>query len=335
MAVMTNIELAKRCVEVAERYKTLYVMGCFGAPMNEKNKARYCNNHSYNKSTARQNMIKSASADTFGFDCVCLIKGILWGWNGNKDKVYGGASYATNGVPDVSADGMIAKCYDVSKDFSKIEVGEVVWMSGHIGVYSGNGLAVECTPSWQNKVQITAVGNIGNKAGYNTRTWTSHGKLPYITYAANAPKKDDTIHVKYQAYAGKWWSEIIDCNDVNSNGYAGVQGRSMTALMAKPDKGKLRYRVHLQKEKRWLNWIEGYNAKDSLKGYAGNIGQPIDAVQMELVGVEGYEVMYRVSATSSKGWYSWCTGLINAEGDGYAGSFGNPIDCIQIKIVKK
>ena len=64
----------------------------------------------------------------------------------------------------------------------KIEVGEYLWMNGHCGVYIGNGLAVECTPKWDNKVQITAVGNIGSKSGYNTRTWTKHGKLPYITY---------------------------------------------------------------------------------------------------------------------------------------------------------
>ena len=34
----------------------------------------------------------------------------------------------------------------------------------------------------ENKVQITAVGNIGSKAGYNTRRWTKHGKLPYVDY---------------------------------------------------------------------------------------------------------------------------------------------------------
>jgi len=29
--------------------KTLYVSGCFGAPMNQKNKARYTSNNDYNK----------------------------------------------------------------------------------------------------------------------------------------------------------------------------------------------------------------------------------------------------------------------------------------------
>lgn len=180
--VMKASEFVKRLKDVATNYKTLYVMGCFGAPMTAANKERYCKNHEYNQRAARTKMIQAASEDTFGFDCVCLIKGILWGWSGNKSKGYGGATYASNGVPDIGADSMIKVCSGVTTDFSKIEVGEAVWCSGHIGVYIGDGLAVECTPAWKNKVQITAVGNIGSKSGYNTRKWTKHGKLPYIEY---------------------------------------------------------------------------------------------------------------------------------------------------------
>lgn len=176
----TNIDLANRLRSVATDYKTLYVMGCFGAPMTQKNKARYCSNHSYNKQEARTKMIQAATEDTFGFDCVCLIKGILWGWCGDASRVYGGASYKANNVPDIGADSMIKKCSDLSTDFTKIEIGEAVWMEGHIGVYVGDGLAVECTPKWDNKVQITACNQSIN--GYNRRNWTKHGKLPYIEY---------------------------------------------------------------------------------------------------------------------------------------------------------
>lgn len=180
--IKTGQDLATACVDVAKNYKTLYVMGCFGAPMNEKNKTRYCKNHAYNKKTARTKMIQAATADTFGFDCVNLIKGLVWGWCGDTTKTYGGASYKSNNVPDKSANGMIKLCIDVTEDFSSIEVGEAVWMDGHIGVYIGDGLAVESTPAWKNCVQITAVHNIGKKSGYKGRTWTSHGKLPFIEY---------------------------------------------------------------------------------------------------------------------------------------------------------
>jgi hypothetical protein len=177
---MTNKEFVQKLKNIATNYKTLYVMGCFGSPMTPANKTRYCNNHVYNKQASRQSMIKAASPDTFGFDCVNLIKGVLWGWKGDKSHVYGGATYAINGVPDVSADGMITKCTNLSTDFSKIEVGEAVWCKGHIGVYIGDGLAIECTPLWKNGVQITSCNR--TIAGYNRRNWTKHGKLPYITY---------------------------------------------------------------------------------------------------------------------------------------------------------
>ena len=78
---------------VANNYKTLYVMGCFGAPLTTKNKKRYTKNNVFNKQESRTKMIQNATPDTFGFDCVCLIKGILWGWCGDITKTYGGATY--------------------------------------------------------------------------------------------------------------------------------------------------------------------------------------------------------------------------------------------------
>lgn len=191
---MTNKELAQVLKDIATKYKTLYVMGCFGAPMTQANKKRYTSNHAYNKQATRQNAINAASSDTFGFDCVCLIKGVLWGWNGDKTKVYGGASYAVNGVPDIDADSMIARCTGISTNFNTIEVGEAVWVPGHIGIYIGDGLVVECTPAWKNCVQITACNC--TKFGYNRRDWKKHGKLPYLTYVKESKDKlSDDLNV--------------------------------------------------------------------------------------------------------------------------------------------
>lgn len=197
--IMTSTEFADKCYEIATEYKTLYVMGCFGAPMNSTNKDRYTSNHSYNQQADRTAMINAATADTFGFDCVCLIKGVLWGWNGDTSKVYGGASYASNGVSDMSIDTMLSKCVGVSTDFSNIEVGEILFYKdstgySHVGVYIGNGLAVESTPKWDNCVQVTAVANIGSKSGYNARAWYSHGKLTeFLDYTnSDSSGSDDT-----------------------------------------------------------------------------------------------------------------------------------------------
>ena len=180
MKAIDFVNLAKK---IATEYKTLYVMGCFGSPMNATNKKRYTSNYEYNEQASRTKKINSATSDTFGFDCVCLIKGILWGWNGNVNATYGGAKYGSNGVPDVGADGIMNYCTEVSTNFSNIQVGELVHMGGHVGIYIGDGLAVECTPIWKDGVQITAVGNIGKKTGYNTRTWKNHGKLKFIDYS--------------------------------------------------------------------------------------------------------------------------------------------------------
>lgn len=210
--VMTNTELVNKLKSAATDYKTLYVKGCIGAPMTVANKMRYTQNTEYNRRPERTAMINAASADTFGFDCSCLIKGVLWGWKGDKNAIYGGATYASNGVPDIGADQMIKVCKDLSTDFTKIDVGEAVWTKGHIGIYIGDGLAVECTPKWDNKVQITACNC--SKNGYKRRDWNKHGKLPYVKYEADNPtpfpkpaasfKKGDLVRItgtKY--YEGK------------------------------------------------------------------------------------------------------------------------------------
>lgn len=211
--VMKASDFVKKLVDVANNYKTLYVMGCFGAPMTAANKKRYINHHEYNQQATRVKYINAATPDTFGFDCVNLIKGVLWGWVGDKTKTYGGAKYAVKGVPDTNANGMFKLCTEQSTDFSHLEVGEAVWTDGHIGVYIGDGLAVECTPAWKNRVQITACNC--KKTGYNTRKWKKHGKLPFIEYdvvdkpatvkpASTTSKKVDGAQKFDKSIAGKY-----------------------------------------------------------------------------------------------------------------------------------
>lgn len=187
--VMTAAEFCQRLVG-AVNCKTLYVMGCFGAPLIPKNKARYTKNYAYNASPSRSAKINQASVDTFGFDCVCLVKGILWGWCADPSQIYGGAVYKSNGVPDVGTEKMISLCSDVSEDFTKLVNGELLWSEGHVGVVvdAENGIAVECTPAWKDGVQKSAIygAKLGPEANaYHDRRWTKHGKLPWIDYAEN------------------------------------------------------------------------------------------------------------------------------------------------------
>lgn len=208
-------------LNLALKSKTLYVKGCFGAPLNAKNKQRYTNNLTYNKNRAW--IINAATDDTYGFDCVNLVKGILWGWNANKNSNYGGSAYGTNGVPDVNADGMISKCENVSSNFDNIVKGEFVWMQGHCGIYIGNGQVIECTPRWSNNVQVSNCGNTGNKSGHY-RMWVKHGKLPWVDYSsvAKVPEKSSKTYTvvkgdtlsKIGKKVGIKWQTIAEFNGI-------------------------------------------------------------------------------------------------------------------------
>jgi len=196
---MTGEQLAQKAINIAKNYKTSYIWGGLGRPITEANLQNAVEQYSKNKTYAPKARKYVGQTGAFFFDCVGLIKCILWGWNGDASKSRGGAVYGSNGVPDISADAMIKKCSGVSTDFSDVEIGEALWCAGHIGIYIGDGLGVECTPAWKNGVQITAVGNIGAKSGYNTRKWTKHGKLPYVTYGApaKAPAKTEEKEPDY------------------------------------------------------------------------------------------------------------------------------------------
>ena len=240
---MHNFELAEKCRAAALNYKTLYVMGCFGAPLTAANKQRYIDHNAYNRASARKKLILAASADTFGFDCVCLIKGILWGWDGDANAIYGGAKYCANGVPDIGADAMFARCKNASADFSKIETGEAVWTSGHIGVYIGGGLAVECTPKWKDGVQITAVQNIAKSGTYKNRLWTKHGKLPWVEYLKAEAEKKPLEQIAREVIAGKWGNGEARKKLLAAAGYSPALVQAKVNALLAEDNGKLLDRI--------------------------------------------------------------------------------------------
>ena len=140
----------------------------------------------------------------FAFDCVGLVKGILWGWDAKADDLYGGADYESNGVPDAGArsDGLISYCKDVTANFSNIVAGEMLWIDGHVGIYIGNGYAIECTTGWNDKVQKTVVTNIKKAGtGEHGRKWTKHGKLPWVEYSVTPATTYSVVIGEYKTKA--------------------------------------------------------------------------------------------------------------------------------------
>lgn len=189
---MTGEELAKKCQDILLNYKTYYAKGTFGqcatpTLINTKKKQ-------YPKwYETRMTKLLALPDDTRLFDCVGLIKGVIWG--------FPNTIYTSNHFLDYSDETLWKACTDRSTDFSNIEVGEVLWVQGHVGVYVGNGTAIECAPAWKNKVQYTAVSNIKKVNGMNNRKWTGHGKIPTIVY--NAPQgsnSNEKPKVDYSKY---------------------------------------------------------------------------------------------------------------------------------------
>ena len=171
---MTGQELADKCLDIKNKYKTKYAKGTFGqcaTPAVISGKAKQ-----YPKwyTEDRINKFLALPDDTRLFDCVGLIKAAIWN--------FPNTIYTSNGLKDLNDDMIWEQSRDKSYDFTNIEVGELLWMQGHVGVYIGNGRAVECTNAWEGNVMVTAVANMGKQEGLHNRKWQGHAKIPTVTY---------------------------------------------------------------------------------------------------------------------------------------------------------
>ena len=84
------------------------------------------------------------------------------------------------------------------------------------------------------------------------------------------------IFYKVHTKGGKWLPEVKNRED-----YAGLFNKPIDALMMRTDTGKtIHYAVHLRNKGKWLPFVTGYNEKDYNNGYAGIIGQEIDAIKI-------------------------------------------------------
>jgi hypothetical protein len=80
----------------------------------------------------------------------------------------------------------------------------LVWMSGHVGVYVGDGKVVESTPSFWDGCQFTHLANIGYRTG-NYRKWAKCGHLPWVEYksAPTQEKVENVANTQPQTYTVK------------------------------------------------------------------------------------------------------------------------------------
>lgn len=266
---------------------------------------------------------------SWNFDCVILIKALLWGWCEDKTPYsHGGAVYLSNGVPDVDADTLITLCENVSSDFNNITPGELLYMDGHVGIYVGNRQVIECTAGWEGKVLYSEIGYDGKRTrnGVQIGYWQKHGKLPYIEYTSKEPI-NNKVNVYYRVKTNEdWWLEEVK----NLEDYAGWEEHSIIGLAMKVDKGSIKYRVTTVSGKT-LGWITQYDINDYINGWAGN-GEAIATVEVYYYtpdSIRPYKkAKYKVND------YNWQYDLETSNGqDGYAGEKGVVATKFQIEIV--
>lgn len=138
--MLTGKKLALYC-EMVYKAGWVYWYGTYGRPctksLYESKKKQYPSHYTDSRTAG---YMKDIAAGKWCADCVGMIKSFFW--TGGQFETT--PKYASNHCPDVSANGMIALCTQTGPIRTiPDEPGLVVWKSGHIGVYVGNGYTVE------------------------------------------------------------------------------------------------------------------------------------------------------------------------------------------------
>ena len=150
--MLTSNDICNKARSIASE-KTMYVKGGTGVLLNKQNKLRFCSNNAFN--IKRTSIISAASEDTRAFDEFGFLAAI--------------SGYNCRTIGEVAA-----LCDDISKDFSTIVPGEVVFMKDRFGIFVGNGKVIAAD----------AIG-IGETI---LDGWVSHGKLPEVDYEVDYDK---------------------------------------------------------------------------------------------------------------------------------------------------
>ena len=196
-------------------------------------------------------------------------------------------------------------------DYDKLKKKYSIWLAQYNSVNELN------CDIWQNS-------STGRVSGYGKNIDTN------IIFNENVFEnvKVEKPTLTYRVYAdGRWYDEVKGLSNI-----AGRKKQAISGVAVKVSAGKLCYRVHLLNGD-WLPWVDGYDIKDDINGYAGIKGKVIDGLQVEFEGVGDYKATYRVRMQGEKRFLGWqYNGEKDTKQDGYAGIIGGKIDGLQITL---
>lgn len=212
---------------------------------------------------------------------------------GYKAGVYANENWFRNylQVSTIASYGYSIWCAKYSTNKPNITSNYDIWQyssTGHIDGINGNcdmnymlkdirNVAPQPTPIQNFKITYQVWEDIKNKwlpNVINDKDYAGRYGSDVCCVYANANKGNVYYRVHYKG--GKWLPEVKNRND-----YAGLYNKPIDGFMIKSDTKQLKYRVHLRKKNKWLPWVTGYSTNDSNNGYAGIIGQEIDAIQIK------------------------------------------------------
>lgn len=188
----------------------------------------------------------------------------------------------------------------------------------------------------------TIYGQVGDQTGWeshicNYYDYPWNGILRYVGNANIAPSAPATsladlgdVTVTYCSKVnGSWLPEVVNFNNENDDGFAGIPCNSMSAFAVKVDKGSVKYRAHMLGGD-WLPWVTGYDINDHDNGYAGDGTNAIDGGQIYFYTPDGYkyqQAWYRSQTVAREGWLD-----VVCDDSDFAGIYGEGMDRLQIRI---
>jgi len=171
----------------------------------------------------------------------------------------------------------------------KVSKGQVLGYMGDTGKAYGAHLHWEVRDEKDNRINPTPYldADLPNtKAAYQAydnkkKKWLPFVKIGSNDYAGNFKnpisgfRMADYPYKAYDMVKKKWLPVVNGLSD-----YAGNLPNNIGAIAINGG-GKLKYRVHLLNSNRWLGWVSGYNTNDFYNGFAGNLNEPIDGIQID------------------------------------------------------